>query len=587
MKRTAIALSISAAVLFGAAVDNTGDARKDVQLRAMLDEVARAKTLEISGLEKPYFIAFASNDSESASATASLGALINSEHLHARRPVIVLRVGDYKFDNTNSVYASSYRLGLCPIDDDYEALRTNFWLSTDSVFKNAVGQMARKRAALRELADPDDTPDFSPANPSHILQPAAKLNADLHAFEETARSLSARFRTHTDVLQSVVSIKAIASTYRLVTTEGTIVRVPQTYGGIEVRASSLAPDASRVYDHDLIALLEPGQFPSSEALAARVDKVAANVDALAKAPIGEDYSGPVLFEQEAAAQLMAQALADAVRLQRKPVAAPGAQGRNSEGVESVWASRIGSKVFPEWMSAVDDPHQTAFRGAPLAGHYEVDDEGVAAERVVLVDKGTLKSFLFSRQPVRKFNSSNGHGRLPGSYGSEAAAIGNLFINADETVPEAKMKAKLMEAVKTAGLKYGILIRKMDFPSTANFGELQSMARDLQKNGYARTLNAPLLAYRVFPDGREELVRGLHFKEFSAKDLRDIRAASDRPYVLNYVNNGSSFDLIDISSDATTSSVICPSLLLESVDLGRIEEQSEKLPLVPAPALTPQ
>jgi predicted Zn-dependent protease len=501
--------------------------------------------------------------------------------------VIVLRVGDYKFDNTNSVYASNYRLGLYPIDDDYDALRTNFWLSTDSIFKNAVDQIARKRAALRELANPDDTPDFSPANPSHILQPAATLSADLHAFEATSRSLSARFRTHPDVLQSVVSVKAIASTYRLVNTEGTVVRVPQTYAGIEVRASSLAPDASRVYDHDLIAVLEPGQFPSREAMAARVDKVAADVDALAKAPVGDDYSGPVLFEQEAAAELMTQALTDAIRLQRKPVAAPGAEGRNSEGIESVWASRTGSKVLPEWMSAIEDPHQTTFRGAPLAGHYDVDDEGVPAERVVLVEKGTLKSFLLSRQPIQKFNSSNGHGRLPGNYGSESAAIGNLFINADDTIPEAKMKAKLIEAVKTAGLKYGILIRKMDFPSTANVGELQSMARALQKNGYARTLNAPLLAYRVFPDGREELVRGLHFKEFSAKDLRDIKAASDRPYVLNYVNNGSSFDLIDMSSDATTSSMICPSLLLESVDLGRIEEHSEKPPLVPAPVLTPQ
>ncbi len=150
-----------------------------------------------------------------------------------------------------------------------------------------------------------------------------------------------------------------------------------------------------------------------------------------------------------------------------------------------------------------------------------------------------------------------------------------------------MKAKLIESVKTAGLKYGVLIRKIDFPSTANFEELQTMARDLQKNGYARTVNTPILVYRVYPDGREELVRAMHFKEFSAKDLRDVKAASDHPYVLNYLNNGSSFDLIDVGSDATTSSVICPSLLFDSVDLGRTEEQAGRPPVVPPPALTPQ
>src|SRR5581483_11598751 len=111
------------------------------------------------------------------------------------------------------------------------------------------------------------------------------------------------------------------------------------------------------------------------------------------------------------------------------------------------------------------------------------------------------------------------------------AIGNVFVETSQSVPEAQMKAKLLEKVKAAGLKYGILIRRLDFPSTATFQELQSLARQLQKNGYGRTLNTPLLVYRVYPDGREELVRNLRFKEFSAKDLKDVAAASDRPYVL--------------------------------------------------------
>src|SRR5581483_7024712 len=116
---------------------------------------------------------------------------------------------------------------------------------------------------------------------------------------------------------------------------------------------------------------------------------------------------------------------------------------------------------------------------------------------------------------------------------------------------------------------------------------QSIARQLQKNGYTRTLNVPLLAYRVYPDGREELVRNLRFREFSAKDLRDIDAASDHPYVLNYVNNGSSFNWAEMESDATTSSVVCPSLLFDSIDLARAEEESNRLPIVPPPTLIAQ
>ncbi len=576
-----------ASALWLTAADNLADARKDVQLRAMLDEIARAKTMQISTLDKPYFIAFATSDSEEAAVSASLGGMLASNRVHVRRPIITLRVGDYKFDNTNSIYTGNLRLGLFSIDDDYPALRSQLWLSTDALYKASADQIARKRAALRETADPDNTPDFSPAPPVRVLQPPSELKVDLHHWEELSRKLSGRFAGHPDVLESSVRIRAIDSTYRLVNTEGTVVRIPQSVTTLDIRASSLAPNGTRVWDHDLIALLQPDQLPSDQELSSRADKVAADVDALAKAPVADDYTGPVLFENEAAAQLMAQSLTDAIRLQRKPVSPPGANAQGSSPIESVWASRIGSKVLPDWLSLVDDPHEAQFRGTFLAGHYDVDDEGVAAERVAIVEKGVLKHFLLSRQPVRTFNASNGHGRLPGAFGSEAAAIGNLFVQADETVPEVQMKAKLMESVKAAGLKYGILIRKIDFPSTATFEELQGMARELQKNGYARTLNAPILAYRVYPDGREELVRSLHFREFSAKDLRDIKAASDHPYALNYVNNGSSFDLLDASNEAATSSVVCPSLLFESIDLGRTEEQAAKPPLVPAPALTPQ
>jgi hypothetical protein len=571
----------------GFAADNGPDPRKDVQLRAMLDEIARAKTLQISSLDKPYFIAYSSSDSDTAVATASLGGLISSSRLHVRQPLVALRVGDYKFDNTNSIFVRNPRAGLFPVDDDYQAMRSQLWLSTDALYKVSADQIARKRAALREVADPDSTPDFSPAPAVRMLQSPSELKLDLHHWEEAVRKLSARFVTHPDVLESSVAMQGIGSTYRLVNTEGTVVRVPQEFSALEIRGSSLAADGTRVWDHDLITVLQPSQLPSLQELSGRADKVASDIDALAKAPAGDDYTGPVLFEQEAAAQLMAQSLTDAIRLHRKPIAPPGANAQGSEPIESVWASRVGSRVLPEWLSIVDDPHQTELHGAVLAGHYDVDDEGVAAERVAVVEKGVLRHFLLSREPVRTFSGSNGHGRLPGGFGSEAAAIGNLFVQADETVPEAQMKAKLMDAVKTAGLKYGIIIRKIDFPSTANFEELQTMARELQKNGYARTLNTPILAYRVYPDGREELIRAIHFREFSAKDLRDIKAASDRPYVLNYLNNGSSFDLIDLTRDATSSSVICPSLLFESIDLGRTEEQAARPPLVPAPALTPQ
>ncbi len=590
MRRLFIAVGAAATVALiaaGAASDTSNVARADTQMRAMLDELARAKTLQLNNLDKPYFVQYGTSEVDQGSISASLGGVTSSTRVHFREPRIEVRVGDYKFDNTNSIYTGNTRLGLFPIDDDYQAMRTDLWLTTDGLYKAATDQITRKRGALREIAEPEKTADFAIAKAVQIVQPAATLKFDQKLWEDVVRRLSARFTAHPKVISSSVRLRSISSTYRLVNTEGTIVRVPQQLSEIEIAANGLAPDGSRVWDHQFITVFDPAQFPKPAELEKAAEAIGTETEALIKAPTVEDYSGPVLFEQEAAAELMAAVLTDAVCLQRKPVAPPGADNPGSEVIESVWATRVGSKVAPDWLAILDNPEEQQFHGTLLAGHYLVDDEGIPAQRVMLVDKGVFKGFLFSRQPVREFNTSNGHGRLPGGWGAEAAVIGNLFVHADQTVSETQMRTKLMQKVKSAGLKYGVIIRRLDFPSTANFQELQSMARQLQKNGYARTVNMPLLAYRVYPDGHEELVRGLRFREFSAKDLRDLDAASDHPYVLNYVNNGSSFNLANAGSDATTSSVISPSLLFDNVDLARAEDEAGRLPIVPPPTLIAQ
>ena len=548
----------------------------------MLDELARSKSLQLNNLDKPYYIEYDIGDTEEAFISANLGGILSSTRTRFRIPRLEVRVGDYKFDNTNSIYSGFPRTGLLPIDDDYSVFRTTFWLATDGMYKAASEQMTRKRNALREIADPDKTPDFSPAPAIQILEKTAKLELDQKHWEDVLREASEEFDDYPDLRSSSIALRAITSTYRLVNSEGTIVRIPQNLNSLEVRAQAQAPDGSYVWNHVEFDVAAANQFPDRVILTKAIDSISKETAALASAPIAEDYSGPVLFEQEAAAQLMASTLSDAIRLHRKPLAPPGAN--SPEVLESVWASKLGSKVTPDWMSLVDDPSVDISNGVALTGAYSVDDEGVKAQKVTIVDNGTLKGFLASREPVRDMNASNGHGRLPGGFGSQEGVIGNLFVEVRQPTPESAMKAKLMEKVKASGAKFGLLVRRLDFPYTADYEELQSLARQLQKSGYARTLSSPILAYRIYPDGREELVRGLRFKDFSAKDLRDIDAASDRPYVLNYINNGSAFDFADVSSDATTSAVICPSLLFDSLDLARAENEPGKQPIVPPPTL---
>jgi predicted Zn-dependent protease len=583
--RIALILPVAAAAALALlAADTSPDWGGDVQLRAMADELTRSKTLQLNKLEKPYFVQYASEDTEGFSVAAALGGVTQVAHFHRRTPLVEIRVGDYNFDNTNFLYTVQAPAGLLPTDDDYGVMRTVLWRASDVSYKLALTEIAQKRNAQREVAEPDKTPDLTPVKPVQVIEPIQKFAIDDKAWMSSVREASARFASHPDVMTSHIAMNAHGLTYRLVNSEGTIVRVPQSWAELEIRASAKGSEGRRVWNQYFVAGLDVSDFPHGTALSHLADTLASQTDQLQKAPLAEDYTGPVLFEKEAAAEMMAEVLTDAIVRHRKPVAPSNANGPAAQWQESVWATRVGSKVTPDWITIFDDPLARSFKGTKLAGYYTIDDEGVPAQRVSIVEAGAFRGFLMSREPVRDTDRSNGHGRLPGGFGEHLATIGNLFVQAGNTVSEAQLKARLIEKVKSAGLKYGLIIRRMDFPSTSTLEDLQGQARQAQKSGFTRTLSEPLLVYRVWPDGREELVRGLRFQEFSAKDLRDVAAAGNEPYVLNYINNGHSFNRTDGRAAIVPSSVICPSLLFESVELSRADNEGSLPPLVPAPAL---
>lgn len=62
-----------------------------------------------------------------------------------------------------------------------------------------------------------------------------------------------------------------------------------------------------------------------------------------------------------------------------------------------WAGKIGEKIGSDYVTAYDDP---AINGT--LGYYQYDDEGVKAERKVLIEKGVLKGHMHSRETATIF-----------------------------------------------------------------------------------------------------------------------------------------------------------------------------------------
>jgi predicted Zn-dependent protease len=568
--------------LFCCAVLLSAQSAPDPLLTAMKDEVERSRSLEITSLDKPYFIEYTVEDIYAYGVSATLGGILNRNSAHTRVPRTRVRVGEYNFDNSNYVYSDPGSGGsTLPIDDNYGVLRRSFWLATDRAFKNGVEAITRKRAALKNMTQPEALPDFWKANPVEKIAPVQRNPISLDTWANRVRGLSSVFSAYPEVLSSVVSFDATDATFYLTNSEGSALRIPDLISSIQIRASGQAPDGMTVREAAVMSVLDVKTFPDESLLRKTAEQVAQRVKALTAAPVGESYSGPVLFEGVAGAQLMAEVLAPQLALGRKPIGEPG---RPVPFMPSEFEGRIGARVLPDFMDVVDDPTQKDFHGVPLLGFYEFDYEGVVPTPLTVVEKGKLKSLLLTRQPVRGFEASNGRARIPGPYGANAAAITNLMIQASETVKKDELKARFLKMVQDRGKPYGIVIRRMDFPTTAAPDELRRVFMGAAQSGGSRPVSSPMQVYRVYPDGKEELVRGLRIRGLSVRTLKDIVAVSDENTVFSYMNTLAPMSMSG-GGYVSPTSVVAPSLLFEDVELERPQDELPKLPVVPPPPLS--
>jgi predicted Zn-dependent protease len=547
----------------------------------MHDEIERSRKLSIPNLESPYFIEYGVDEQETFTVSASLGGLLSRHRERFRAPDVYVRVGDYKFDNSNfsgGGGGSRYDLERFPVENSYPVLRRYLWLETDSAYKAAVEALSRKRAAMRNITQNEQLNDFAHAEPVHYVREIKPLVVDENAWTGRVRALSAIFAQFPEVKFSTVDLESTEGGHYLENSEGAEVKVPESVTILRIRAMAQAADGATVRDFAVFHAPNAKGLPGEETLERSVAAVAQNVVALAHAAKGEDYNGPVLFEGPAGAQLFAEVLGGNLGVTRKIDG-----GRGGGAPASDLEGRIGARVLPDSFDVVDDPARKDSQGQPLFGSYDVDREGVRAAPLQIVEKGVLKNYLLTRQPVHGFEGSNGRARMPGRSGTSVAGFSNLIVTSTETVPAADLKKKLIELIQKRDKPYGIAVRKMDFPSTASTEEAGRVME--AQPGSAHPVSAPLLVYKVFADGHEELVRGMLFRSLNARSLRDILAAGDDGAPFDFMESIAPFALVGYAAFSTEACVVAPSVLIDDVEMRPADDEQPKLPLVPAPEMS--
>jgi TldD protein len=291
---------------------------------------------------------------------------------------------------------------------------------------------------------------------------------------------------------------------------------------------------------------------------------------------------------------LAQVLGPAMNGSRPPVAFQPVveQLMGNLGGKSDWTGRLGARVLPPSVSVIDDPGVKDLHGAPLIGSYSVDDEGVRAQKVSVVESGTLKELLMSRRPGSDSNQSNGHGRA-GFLLDAKPTMSNLFFKSTETLSPAELKKKFLDACRAEKLQYCVIVREMDNPSLSLLHQEDFSALLASYGGGAGTGDRlPLVVYKVYPeDGREEVIRGARIIGVNTRALRNLAGIGNDDFVYNYMQSadagfaGTALGAFGSAQSGLPASVVAPSLLFEELEVRGARGEPKRLPLLPAPPLT--
>ena len=571
----------------------------DKTLHAMHDELARSMTrLEIPGMAKPFYIEYRLLDLDIKNVTASFGSLVGGGISRTRSMTVNVRVGDYHLDSSNFVSEDGFQgflgqSGEVGIDRDYNSLRQDLWLATDQAYKAAITQMSLKQAFLRSLTKPPEIDDFSHAQPVVGIEPRMEPDWTSRDWEKEARQASQALRKFSEIYGTRVNYYLIYTTEYLMTSEGTTIRTSHSLAAVEAAMDTQAEDGMPLHDFYAVYVPRPADLPPAEVIADGLAKAGTQLMELRASPLVPDYTGPVLLDPHAAGSVLAQLLAPSLSGARQPLSMVPAfdQMLDRIGGRSEWTGRVGTRVFPATVSLVDDPTATEFQGQPLLGAYQIDDEGVKAQRVSLVENGILKDLLMSRRPGPDFTDSNGHGRSA-LLSDPRALASNLFLETSAPLAPDDMRKKFIDACKEDGHQWCLEIKRMDNAalSSLNSQDFSDYIGEIA-GGISSGERLPLMIYRVYvADGREELVRGGTIEGLTLRTLRNMLAVGNDPGLFTYMQNsqndfaGTALGAFGEAQGGIPSAIVTPSLLLEEVEIRGFHGEPRRVPIVPIPAM---
>jgi len=509
----------------------------------------------------PYFVSYQLTDNRALDVSASFGALTGSSDMTTRLLDLDLRVGDYALDNTHPLrggemgpdFTEQLERQKIPLDNDPDALKVALWRETEREYHSAVERYQKVKANVQVKVEAEDkSGDFSHEPVETYYEAPAPFSVDQAAWEQRLRRLTAPFAQHREIIDNSAQLIAEVETRRYVNSDGSRIQMSSPFYRLILSATAKADDGMELPLHQTYMSFRPDGLPDEATILKDVDHMIDMLLALVKAPVADPYTGPAILSGRSSAVFFHEIFGHRIEGQRQ----------KGEEEAQTFKKKVNQAVLPEFLSVYSDPGLKSLAGTDLVGYYPYDDEGVKARRVTVVDKGVLTNFLMSRAPIEGFDHSNGHGRRQQGY-HVVARQSNLVVESSKQVSRAELKRQLIEQIKAANKPYGLLFDDIEGGFT--------FTQRILPNAFNVM---PTVVYRVYPDGKEELVRGVDLIGTPLIAFSKIVAADDQVAVFNGVC-GAESGWVPVSASS-------PGLLVSQIEVQRKEKSQERAPLLPPP-----
>lgn len=513
--------------------------------RYLKEELQRSvKALRRAGRPSVYYLSYLYRNERTEKVWGRLGA-INRHDVQASNTVYCdLRVGSQRYDNLtggglqdNSDRDESVDYINMPAEVKEDAFKYGLWKLTDARYREAAEQYYEKKSRELHFVDPyRNLPSRHKRKPIRSVRHESFPNIDIDHWKNLVRKAGMLIRKYPRIKNSWIEFISRQNQHVFINSEKSeILRQTAIY---ELRAHlwMLSRKGEAVSQEVNIVEGDLKNLPDERTFLKMVRQRIELVLKLEKATVLNSYSGPVLLSPQAAGVFFHEVIGHRLEGSRLLSQEEGATFRDLRG----------KKIAPDFIDIVDDPLLDRYSGRKMIGHFSFDDEGFPAARAPLVEKGVLRNFLTTSAPIPGQKELNGHARSQ-SFERPISRMGNLFVVNREPVPMKEMRKRFLEEIRRQRKPYGIYVKDV------LGGETDTSSYDFQ------AFKGEIMhAVRVYPDGREEPVRGVDFVGTPLSALDAVVCLGDDPELDNSYC-GAESGVIPVST-------ISPSMLMRNLEL---------------------